>query len=283
MKTVLALIIMLFVCDCVAGQYLHNLNILMEKSDEKQVYLTQINKSEKHFFFTEDGREDILFDYDVRIETEGENDFYISMDKYHVKFIPDTNGLYKIEQMYGGGTSYSQPKNKKKGTLLEWNDNAHGSWFADWIFLGYSNDTTLLPVRILRFYNEQIPEIKVYESDQVDEQPALTLDGLDLNLEEYISDWLKRKWTKEAIKEVSGFVRFTYIVNENGWLSNVVVDHLEIDKKEHISIICSGINYAITEYYYIRDPHYRWRPGKLNGVPVAVREYVTILFNKNKE
>lgn len=89
---------------------------------------------------------------------------------------------------------------------------------------------------------------------------------------------MKRNPGEAVIKEVSGSVSFKYVVDENGWISNVAVEKLNIKEREYVPQLCAGINYAITKYYYLNDQRHRWKPGKLKGVPVASRQYVTINF-----
>ena len=279
-KYILSVIILLFTAALLMGQGLKNLDILLLSAEKKTTHLTSISKSENHSFFAEDGRSDILLTYEVKTEEEGSDSFYMSVARYHAHFIPITNGLYKISQQYGGATHYVREKPKNKDEFTMWREGIRETSPSGELYeVGYSNDTLLLPVKVLACYNELRPQKTIYESNQLDEQPALTLDGVRLNLEEHVIEWLKKKpWTNSAVKEASGFVRFEYVVDKNGWISDVAVDGLNLNKKEHISTICSGINQAITEYYYLNDNHHRWIPGRLNGNAVAARQYLTIQF-----
>jgi len=255
-----------------------DLNILLHKSDDRTVYLVQIQKHENHTY-TEDGRADISFNYKTKILTENADKYFMSVGSNYVRFIPDTNGLYKIETTSGGRTHYYKDKQNENNDIAIWLPGIREtSPRPETYFIGYSNDTTLTPVRVLKILEELTPVKKIYESTLLDEEPALTYDGQKLDLQEYIKGELIKNPGENIIKEVSGSVTFRFIVNEYGSISNVDIDKLNIENKELIPSVCAGINSAITKYYYLNDQHHRWKAGKLNGIPVSSLQYITIVF-----
>lgn len=277
MKTYIHLLfISLFTSNLLIAQ---DLNILLHKSGDKTVYLTQIQKHENHTY-TEDGRADISFNYKTKVLTESTDRFFMSIGSSYVRLIPDTNGLYKIETTTGGRTHYYKDKqNASDDIVAMWLPGIREtSPKSNTYFIGYSNDTTLTPVRILKILEGLIPVKNIYENTLLDEEPALTYDGKKLDLQEYIKRELIKNSGEHIIKEVSGFVTFKFVVDENGSISDVDIDKLEIKNKELVPPICAGINSAITKYYYLNDQRHRWIAGKLNGIPVASLQYITIYF-----
>jgi len=261
------------------AQHLQNLDILLHSSNERTVYLTEISKNENHTY-TEDGRADISFSYKTKIITESSDKYFMSIGSTSVRFIPDKAGLYKIEETNVGRTHYQKGKSPNDEDVFMWQPGIREtSPLPITYFVGYSNDNTLVPVKILRILEERTVVKKIYDTDELDEEPSLTFDGEKLNLEKYIKEELKKNQGEFALKNVSGFITFKYVVDENGWISDVSLDKFKINKKEAVPLTCSGINSAITKYYYLNDQHHRWKAGKISGIPVAARQYVTIRFN----
>lgn len=273
-------LLLLLAANSLMAQHLRNLNILLHKSDDRTVYLTEIQSNENHTY-DQDGRSDIAFSYKTKVLTENSDKYFMSIGGAGVRFIPDTAGLYKIQVESGGGSThyYSEKKTKDEYTNSEWLPGMReASPMPYTYFAGYSNDTTLAEVKILKILKEQTPSRIIYDSKELDEVAAFTLDGEKLDVAEYIKGELKRNPGEAIVNNVSGSVTFKYVVDENGWISQVGVDKLNINEKKYVPHICAGINYAITKYYYLNDQRHRWIPGKRKGEPVASRQYVTIDF-----
>jgi hypothetical protein len=256
--------------------------LIVGRSNDYTDYLTFVAKLEDHYYFTKTGEPDINIWYGIA--TEADDQLFTSYTMFEARFIPDSAGRYKIMQ-------YSTLHSFKSRETVEdeWEDG-HASTINQYRFIGYSDNPSLAASQALNYYLTHYIDSVIYDSTQVDEQPALKSGGTVVNIEEIIKNNLLKYGTLkqeekesvlflyqriDSIDRLSGFVRFSYVVRENEKISHITVEEINLNNPEKISDICVGISHQIL---YCDMEKYRWAPGKINGKPVAVRQYVTIHF-----
>ena len=277
------------------AQYLDlsNQPVLLGKSNGSTYYLIFVKKNEFHYFFTKTGKSDININYGLRIESD--NQRYFSMSGYGAQFIPDSVGRYKIMEVSGGNTFYY--RETVENTWKE--GHSHPSGIAH--FVGFSDDQSLWAVQALNYLNEHTVEPVIYDSAQIDRQPAFMNGDTVVNFEKYITNALWEVGTLkktelatidliekiDSINSLSGFVRFTFVVRENGEISHIALDEINLSNPNAILDVCVGMNYHIctlpTVSPYSNVKKYTWIPGEINGIPVAVRQFVTVHFKNENQ
>ena len=267
----------------VQAQQLGNLNITMIDDSTRTVQLTAVFMLPAHTYFDEKGRSDIHFSYNTSLFLKksqppsiGSADFFKSQSssKYRTdaRFIPtDTDGVYRIETMTFHNRGNDVP--------------------PEWSFVGYSTDTTLLPVKVYDYYRQYAQHYTVYEPDQLEEQPYFTFDDTKPDFNKYILDHLAGS---EIMQNMSGTVKFSFEVNSYGWAINFNVDEIDLRPKKEfvrlnihgdinfgkqIEFLFTGINSMTVAYgFHIRHDNRFWTPGKINGEYVASKQYLTFNF-----
>ena len=250
------------------AQYLdlRNQPVLLGKSDGYTYYLTFVEKHEFHSFFTKTGESDIYIDYSLQIESD--NKEYFCMSGYGAQFIPDSVGRYKIMQVYRGSTFYDR------------GEQGHSEPSGRLYFVGFSDDQSLWAVQALNYLNEHTVEPVIYDSAQIDRQPAFMNGDTVVNFEKYITNAMYFIEEIDSINSLSGFVRFTFVVRENGEISHIALDESNLSNPNAISDVCVGMNYHIRTLPTVK---YKWIPGEINGIPVAVRQFVTVHFKNENQ
>jgi hypothetical protein len=254
--------------------------LIVKKSNGYTDYLTFVEKLEDNYYFTKTGEPDINIWYGIT--SEYDDQLYTSYTMFEARFIPDSAGRYQIMQ-YSTLHSFRYRETVED----EWEDG-HASTINRYYFVGYSDNPSLAAVQALDYFMTHYIDPVIYDSTQVDEQPALKSSGTVVNIEEIIKnklweDGTLRQEEKESVRfsyqridsidRLSGFVRFSYVVRENEKISHIAVEEINLNNPEKITDICVGISHQIL---YCDMEKYRWAPGKINGKPVAVRQYVTI-------
>lgn len=272
--------LLLFAIQPSWGQQLRNLNILMIEDSISTVRLTKVTMLPSHTYFDENGRSDIFFTYEVEGEIKGE---YFFSGRTNVRFLPtDTNEIYKVEEMV-----------ISEGRQLGMNDvQSDVSLPPEWSFKGYSNDTTLFPVRVYHYYRQNAPVYKVYEADELDERPYFNFNDSKLYIKEYkeyIYEQMKKEW--KFTENMCGTVTFSFEIHSYGWVFDFQVENLDLKPKnepfrfsggmeinfaKQIDMFFCSLSYKIVEYgFYKNDPKRYWTPGKINGEAVTSKQYIT--------
>ena len=262
--------------------------LMSGKSGGSTYYLMYVEKIEDHYFFTATGMSDINIRYGL--QEESDDQLFLAGSGYEAQFIPDSAGRYKImELIFVINAAY------KETVEDEWKD-MHVSPGKKY-FVGFSDNQSLWAVQALNYLNEHTIDPVIYDIAQVDRQPVFMNGDETANFEEYISTELGKDGIfKEdesgtlcivkidsLLKTLSGFVRFAFVVRENGEISHLAVDEINLNNPDAVSDVCVGINNQILNTStrgYSNAKNYRWIPGEKNGVPVAVRQYVTIHFKQ---
>jgi len=253
-------------------------------------YLTFAEKMEDHYFFSKTGEADIIIRYGLYEESDDQ--LFRSGIGFEAQFIPDSAGRYKIMQLStGGNVSYRETVED------DWEDMHFSP--SKKFFAGFSDNQSLEAVQALNYLNEHTIEPVIYDNTQVDRQPVFKRGETVVNFEKYISTELGKggifKEDKSGtlcivsidslLKTLSGFVRFAFVVRENGEISHLAVDEIKLNNLDAVSDVCAGINnqilYSNTQDYNNTEK-YRWKPGEKNGVPVAVRQFVTVYLKSIK-
>ena len=268
---------------------LGNQPLLLSNKNGVMHYLTYVEKMEDHYFFSKTGESDIIICYVLK--TVSENQLHYSSSSQNAQFIPDSAGRYKIIEISGGESYYY-----RESVNDSWKDEGHGDPSFRPYFVGFSDNQSLEAVQAINYLNEHIVEPVIYNSLQVDHQPVFNRGDTVINFEEYIknelwevgtlkeheaSEGFFRKYVKidSLLNSLSGFVRFAFVVRENGEISHIAVDEINLNNPDAVPDICIGISFHILRTYrYIRN--HRWIPGEKNGVPVAVRQFVTVYFDQ---
>lgn len=262
------------------GQQLRGLDIPMIEDSIRTVRLTAVTMLPSHSYFDEKGRTDIHFSYETHLEMKGG---YASKGRADVRFLPtDTVGVYKVEEMSFPGTRYGSSAVPDVGYPEP----------PQWSFKGYSCDTTLFPVRVYNHYLRRAPVYKVYEPDQLDEEPYFSFDGSKSDFKEYISERLKNY--SQFTDNLRGTVMFSFEIHPYGWVLDFRVDEInlkpkneliringdtDIDFARQIDILFRSLNYMVVEYgFYTRHHDRYWSPGRIGDEAVASRSYLAFKF-----
>ena len=97
MKRIIIFLFLVFIFNISAmTQNFRDINLILEKSDQRTIYLTSVEKFEHHNFFTETGESDIQMWYKISRESESEKYKYASEKTMSIQLIPDSIGRYKI-------------------------------------------------------------------------------------------------------------------------------------------------------------------------------------------
>lgn len=286
MKKIEITIIFLIMVNLTMAQRISNLNILLNKNDIGNFYLIDVEKTEFHFFYTQDGRSDIQISYGVRKESADGK--YMSTCRVNAHFIPQDDGRYIIEETNLGCTHYQRPNVEN----AEANEGGEDIVIMDiWVpgiretspqpqtyVVGYSTDTACAAVIALKYFEERRIPKAIYKSSELDDEPAFMLDEVKLKLDDYVMEKLRKRINSDVLDSLSGSVYFSYVIEENGWISDVKVDSVMLNKPEHISEVCVGINHTLIEYHYTNDHRHKWVAGRLNGVAVAAKQQLMIEF-----
>lgn len=272
------------------GQQLRNLDVMMIEDGDRTVCLTAVTMFPSHTYFDEQGRSDIYFSYETTFVKKGD---YTSSDKTSVRFMPtDKAGIYRVEEMASPGRriSLSNP------TVTTTNDERQDEWRYDnreWSIVGYSDDTSLLAVKVYDYYLQNASAPTVYEPDKLDEKAYFIFDGAKIDFNKYISDRLERYYSGFT-DNLKGSVKFSFVVHPYGWAIDFEVSTInlkpknefiringdtDIDFAQQIDILFRGLNYMVVEYgFYTRHSDRYWTPGKIDGKAVASRQYLTFTF-----
>lgn len=262
------------------AQSLSDLDIPMTEDSIRTVRLTSVTMLPSHSFFDEKGRADIHFSYETYLDMKGE---YTSKSRTDVRLLPtDINGVYKVEEISFPGTRYGP-------------DGASDAGYPEspqWSFTGYSDNTTLIPVRVYNYYLQHAPVYELYEPEQLDEKPYFTFDGSKQDFKEYISGRLKGY--SQFTDNLRGTVTFSFEIDSCGRALNFQVDEINLEPKNdsiringdtdidfarQIDILFRSLNYMVVEYgFYIRHPNRYWSPGKINDEAVASKQHLTFKF-----
>jgi hypothetical protein len=251
-------------------QFVEN-KLLLQKSNNRTIYLNGVEKLEFHDFFTEEGVSDIQLRYGIWEESKRDATSYSIV----AQFIPDSPGRYKIVERLIDISPYEA---RKIPFIKVWKWREAPSFDGAPEFVGFSDNQSLRAVKAWNFWQEHYIAPVIYDSSQVDEQPQLDNLLTEENYEEIIkSEMTKIEQWRPLTDSVSGFIRFTFVVEANLTISHFAVDSINLDKREFVPEICVAVNWLIR---YLNYPsRCEWtNPGKINGVPVAVRQYVTIHF-----
>jgi len=279
----LVAILTIFINNTTMAQQLFNLNIPVWKSDEATAYLTSVERFDFHNFYTKEGKSDFIIHFKLRIENH--NGRHMTISPYSAQFIPDSLNLYKIMETNLGNTHlYKEPVEQESIDGIP----VDASWeegirefppSSDTYFCGYSNDTTLVAVKALNYLNEHTTEPLIYNANQVDEQTVFMNGDQQESMEDFI--WGRiNKHTSNNLDGLSGFIRFGFVVNEFGLAGRTLVEQIELNNVDLAPELCALINYALIYYTHTNDQKHRWKPAKINGLPVNVWQSITIYFNK---
>ena len=291
MRTLFILSFLVFNMVTAMGQLLDlgDRPVLLGKENGSIYYLTFVQKDENHYFFTKTGEPDINISYGLRIESENQLSYLVV--GHSAQFIPDSSNRYKIIEISSAYNFYY-----RESVNHFWKDAGHSDPTGMGSFVGFSDDPSLWAVKALNYLHEHTIEPVIYESAQVEQQPVFMRGDTVVNFEKYIKNelWevgtLKQTELASArliekidfIDSLSGFVRFSFVVSEIGYISHITVEEINLNNLDAVPDVCVGINYHIltpSTQGYNNAKKYKWIPGEKNGVPVAVRQFVTVYFN----
>ena len=284
-RCIILLLIAVFTND-LSAQNFRNKDTLIVKNERVTVYLLSAWKRETHFFFAEDGKSDIMIDYELRVEKN--NGIHFSRNRILTQFIPDSLGRYKIMQTSLIVTRYERPQlteeDKELGivALLPRESRRDIRPEPRTSFVGYSDDTTLMDVKILNYINERTPKLTFYKEKKVSKPAAFLSCGghycsgnymLTGDTEKEIGEFIKERFLREyriLPNDLKGTINFSYCINQYGLLTNFKVEKVKINQKQHVSAICGMANQLLNEI--------RWTPASLNNENVAVKRSFRIKF-----
>ncbi|MDR3286867.1 MAG: hypothetical protein LBT27_05450 [Prevotellaceae bacterium] len=166
MKNIIIYILILSDTTLMA-QNLYNIDVCLDKDNEKSVFLTEVCKTEPKNYYSEiEDFDKIEFSMTYKLRMEYNTGLYQSIVHGNAYFLREDDGRYKImEYLERESVNYDARMSSKFKVKL-----------PDYLFVGYSDDTTLLAVKILNYLTENQLIGKTYQA-KISESCAKTLDG----------------------------------------------------------------------------------------------------------
>ena len=250
---------------------LYELDAFLFEEDGKEVYLDWIGITNNQTLSLLSGETNPIVYFNFREESELAH----STGHFYGEFILEEDGRYRIM-----GYSHLDTRLKKEEKkefpphLLHPPTGDPIKVFEPYYLIGYSDDTTLLAMRVLKYWNEHYTEPAIYSESNVDRQPKFLYSRL------ITSDTEKefRKWLinppesyyadEQSLKGVRGKIYLSYLIGEDGGPRHIKIEHAKINKPEMLIYIYRGIADAILSI--------TWQPASLNGENVIVKRNLTI-------
>ena len=251
----------------VMEQYHNGLNVFLDKDSVQTVYLTDIYKGEGVEFSPLNGEANLIISYVLRRKLA------LSQSGISVSavFILEEDGRYRImESSYVGSAAY------RKSEADMWEvlqitppqpEEPH--------FIGYSDDSTLYSVQVLKYVCEHSINPVVYDENQVDQRASfincnnkfITSDT-EKEIEKWIHNPPEYYLDKLSLNGIKGEIKLSFFIQESGKAAHIKVEQTSINKPEALPNIYREISYVLKSIH--------WLPAQLDSKAVIVKRKMKI-------
>jgi hypothetical protein len=145
------------------GQSLNGIEDLLTKDSEWKIYLTEVYKTGPRNYYPEyEDFDKVVFTMNYKYKketTSGLHREYMHAVVHFVHIDGDSTRLkimgsqYEISSADREKDRYVYQNGKKLIVPVEWVENHFDPMVGKWYFIGYSDDTTCLPVKVLDYLN----------------------------------------------------------------------------------------------------------------------------------